>query len=112
MKLQNQKINDYQFLRDMYRDDYFPNSLVDKGKNILTQLCKQIENEKPTVDTEVYKLTQAATEKFNELNEEFCEQDSEIETAAREDIAESFDFLVKAYGFDLDIEEVIATRDW
>lgn len=39
-------------------------------------------------------------------------QDSEREANAREILAADFDFIVKAYGFDLDIEEVIAPRDW
>jgi hypothetical protein len=29
----------YSFLADMYRDAYFPNNVVDMGKNILVKLC-------------------------------------------------------------------------
>ena len=60
----------------------------------------------------LYVLSDAATEEFNQLAEEFGENDSEIETAAREAIAEDFGVIAKAYGFDADVEELIAPRDW
>ena len=58
----------------------------------------------------LYALTHAATEEFNALAEEFEENDSELETAAREAIAEDFEWIAKAYGVDADIEELIAPR--
>jgi hypothetical protein len=37
----------------------------------------------------------------------------DIETVAREEIAEDFCFVAQAYGFaDANVEELIATRDW
>lgn len=96
----------------MYDDYYFPNHLVDKGKSILVNLCFEIETKQPKTLQDLYTLTHLATEKFNDLQEEFYENDSEIETAARESIAEDFEFIANSYGFDADIEELIATRDW
>ena len=112
MSITNPKLKDYDFLKEMKEDSYFPNFLVEKGVIILKELCIQIESTSPNTDEEIYKLTHSATEKFNGLQEEFEDNESEIETAAREAIAEDFDVIVKAYGFDLDIEEVIAPRDW
>ena len=112
MPITNAKLQDYPFLKDMYQSNYFPDFLVDKGKAILVQLCEQMESEKPTDDDSVYKLTHAATEAFNVLQDEFCDNGSEIETAARDCIGMDFDFIVKAYGFNLDTEDVIAPRDW
>jgi hypothetical protein len=85
---------------------------VDKGKAILLDLCFQIEEQQPKNLKALYKLTHAATDKFNDLQEAFEEQDSEIETAARESIGMDFYFISQSYGFDADIEELIATRDW
>jgi len=111
--LRNQKINPYPFLKGMYDDSYFPNFLVDKGKNILVQLCLQIEKEVPKNLEELYKLTHAATEKFNHLNDEFNDNDSDIETVAREIIAEDIETIALAYGFeDADTEELIEPREW
>lgn len=96
----------------MYSDSYFPKVLVDKCKNILLELCDNIETQNPQNHKELYTLTQAATIKINNLQDEFYEYDSEIETGARECLGADFDFIAKAYGFNADIEELIATRDW
>jgi hypothetical protein len=112
MSITNQKLQQFSFLEPMYRDDYFPNALVDKGKRILVQLCEAIEHHQPANDEALFALTHAATEGFNMLAEAFAEQGSEIETVAREAIAADFDVIVNAYGFDVAIEEVIAPREW
>lgn len=110
--LKNEKIKSYSMLKCMYDDGYFPKHLVDKSKAILIDLCYQIEATQPKSLDELYKLSQEATRKFNYLDDEFLENDSEIETGARECIAENFDYISKAYGYDADIEELIATRNW
>ena len=112
MPITNAQLKDYPFLQEMYDDEYFPRPLVDKGKAILVRLCEAIESKKPTDDAGLLQLTHAATEEFNLLDEEFQDQDSEIETGAREAIAGDFEFIAKAYGFDIDVEDLIATRDW
>ncbi|MFD1218499.1 DUF5713 family protein [Microbulbifer celer] len=113
MSITNESVKNYDFLTGMYQDDYFPDFLVDKVKAILVGLCEKIEAQAPVSSEELFKLTHAATESINELEEEFEENDSELETGAREVMAENFDFIVKAYGFDqVDIEDVIAPREW
>lgn len=112
MAITNESVALHPFLADMYADDYFPKPLVDEGKAILLRLCERIERERPKDTTALYVLTHAATEEFNQLDEEFAANDSEIETAAREAIAADFEWIAKAYGFDADIEELIAPRDW
>ncbi|MBU2995319.1 hypothetical protein KO500_02695 [Cellulophaga baltica] len=112
MELTNEKMIEYSIFKEMYEDQYFPNNLVDKGKNILIDLCCKIENEKPKTLEELYTLTHNATNKFNDLQEQFYENDSEIETAARECIAMDFEFISKSYGFEADTEDLIAARDW
>tara|TARA_R110002096_G_scaffold24071_1_gene76048 strand:- start:1363 stop:1704 length:342 start_codon:yes stop_codon:yes gene_type:complete len=113
LSLTNPQINEYDLLAGMYRDGYFPNFLVDKIKAILLALCERIESEQPKDEKSLLELTHAATEQINNLAEEFEENDSELETEAREIMAENFEFIVQAYGFqNIDIEEVIAPRDW
>lgn len=112
MPITNEQLKDYPFLELMYDDEYFPNALVDKGKAILVRLCEAIEAQKPSDEASLLRLTHAATEEFNVLQDEFIEQESEIETGAREAIGEDFDFIAKAYGFNTDVEDLIATRDW
>ena len=113
MSISNEKIANYDFLRGMYNDGYFPDFLVDKIKKILIELCESIEKVQPKDDESLLMLTHAATERINDLAEEFEENDSELETGAREVMGADFDYIVRAYGFDeVDIEDVIAPRDW
>ncbi|UUF15010.1 MULTISPECIES: DUF5713 family protein [Flavobacterium] len=110
--LKNEKMKDYVFLKDMYADSYFPKFLVDKIKTILINLCFDIEKTSPKNLDELYTLTHSATIKINELQDEFFEHDSEIETGARESIGQDFGIIAKSYGFNADGEELISPREW
>ncbi|WCM42663.1 DUF5713 family protein [Flavobacterium sp. CBA20B-1] len=113
VNLINEKIRNHSFLAEMYQDTYFPTKCVDKGKEILLELCFKIEMEKPQTIEDLYQLTHLYTDKFNDLQEDFEENDSEIETAARDCIGMDFRFIADSYGFaEADTEELIATRDW
>ncbi|MCX4705184.1 DUF5713 family protein [Streptomyces sp. NBC_01373] len=113
MPVSNQQVTAHPFLKGLYRDDYYPDHVVDRGREILLRLCERVETERPADLETLYALTQAATEEFNDLQAAFEEADSDIETVAREEIAEDFWFVAQAYGFaDADVEELIATRDW
>jgi hypothetical protein len=110
--LKNEKMKSYVFLKDMYTDSYFPEFLVDKVKTILIELCFDIEKTSPKNLDKLYILTHSATIKINELQEDFFEHNSEIETGARESIGQDFDIIAKSYGFNADTEELIAPREW
>jgi hypothetical protein len=109
----NQQVVDRLFLTEMYQDGYDPDHVVGKGEAILRRLCERIEAERPGDLPALYVLTEAATEEFNALEADFEAAGSEIETVAREAIAEDFRFIASAYGFpEADTEELIATREW
>lgn len=109
MNISNQRVTAHAFLETLYRDGYYPDRAVDRGKEILLRLCERIEADRPADLAALYVLTQAATEEFNDLQDD----DFDIETVAREEIAGNFRFVADAYGFaDADVEELIATRDW
>ncbi len=97
----------------MYGDGYFPKPQVDKVKGILVTLCESIEGQKPQSAEEFLELTHRATEKINDLAAEFEENDSELETVARECMGADFGVIADAYGFgEIDVEALIAPRDW
>ena len=112
MAITNDKLKNYPFLKGMYTDGYFPDFLVDKGVQILVRLCEAIETQQPKDVESLLVLTHAATNEFNLLAEEFVANDSDFETEAREITGADFDYIVKAYGFNVNVEDVIATRDW
>lgn len=112
MTFQNQQINAYNWLADMYNDDYYPKSAVDKVKAVLLEVCQNIEQQSPKTLDELYAITNQGVDKINDLQDDFGDE-SEIETVARDCIGMDFDFIAKAYGFeDADVEELIANRDW
>ncbi|GLZ80638.1 hypothetical protein Afil01_54450 [Actinorhabdospora filicis] len=101
------------FLESLRGDEYYPAHLLDKGRDIFVRLCARLDAEPPADLAGLYVLTHAATEEFNELQEEFWDADSEIETVAREAIAEDMETVATAYGFaEADLEELVAPRDW
>ncbi|CAL9373437.1 MULTISPECIES: DUF5713 family protein [unclassified Streptomyces] len=113
MQISNQRVAAHRFLAGLYEDDYFPDRVVDRGRDILLRLCARVEAARPGDLTALYVLTHAATEEFNALEAAFEEAGSEIETTAREEIGEEFWFVAQAYGFtDADPEELIAPREW
>ncbi|MFI5572242.1 DUF5713 family protein [Streptomyces sp. NPDC051740] len=113
MPISNEQVTAHPFLHALYRDAYYPDHVVDRGRAVLLALCERVEKDRPAGLTALYALTHAATEEFNDLQAAFEEAGSEIETVAREEIAGEFRFVARAYGFaDADAEELIAPRDW
>ncbi|MFJ9151239.1 DUF5713 family protein [Streptomyces sp. NPDC102270] len=109
MNIGDQRVTAHSFLDALYRDGYYADRAVDRGKEILLRLCERIEADRPADLAALYVLTQAATEEFNDLQDD----DFDIETVAREEVAEEFWFIARTYGFeDADVEELIGTRDW
>ena len=64
-------------------------------------------------DTEVVqeKLDEAVCG-INDLQDEFYENNSEIETVARDCIGVTVDYILKWFGIPIDMEEAIRERDW
>ncbi|MFF5493672.1 DUF5713 family protein [Streptomyces aquilus] len=113
MTISNEVVATHPFLKALYEDDYYPDQVLDRGREILLRLCERIEAERPADLAALYVLTHAATEEFNDLEAAFDEAGSEIETVAREEIGEQFWFIAHAYGFaDADSEELISGRNW
>lgn len=102
---------DYALLKDMYEDEYFPDFLVDKVKTRVQDVIALLETgeKNPKV---IQSKFDDMTLAINDLQEEFEENDSEIETAARDSIGETVDYILKWFDIDIDVEDAIAKRDW
>ncbi|SIQ82124.1 DUF5713 family protein [Paenibacillus macquariensis] len=100
-----------EYLKDMYRDGYFPNFLVDKVKAELVKVVEFLEQGNQGIEETQAKLD-FAIQAINELAEEFDENDSEIETVARESIAQTVGNILAFFGIEIDTEEAIRERDW
>lgn len=101
----------YKLLDEMYQDEYYPNFLVDKVKDELQKVINLLETGE--TDTEIIqKKLDEATCAINDLQEEFDENDSEIETVARDCIGETVGYILEWFGIPIDVEEAIRERDW
>lgn len=101
----------YRILEDMYRDSYFPDFLVDKIKTLIQTVINCLEDGERNLETIQDKLDEM-TLAINDLQEEFEENDSEIETAARDSIGETIAYILQWFEIDIDVEDAIAERDW
>ena len=82
-----------------------------QGKDELQKVIDLLENGE--TDTEVVQETlDEAVCGINDLQEEFDEHDSEIETVARECIAATVAYILEWFGIPIDTEEAIRERDW
>ena len=101
----------YKLLDEMYQDEYYPDFLVDKVKVELQKVINLLESGE--TDTEIIqeKLDEAVCA-INDLQDEFDEYDSEIETVARDCIGVTVGYILEWFGVPIDMEEAIRERDW
>ncbi|MBC1308825.1 hypothetical protein HB809_14030 [Listeria booriae] len=105
------QMHEKDYLADMYRDPYFPDFLVDKIKTLLKEVVVLLESGESDLEV-IQAAFDKATIGINELEEEFDDNDSEIETAARESIGETVDLILTHYKVAIDCEEAIREREW
>ena len=101
----------YKLLDEMYQDEYYPDFLVDKVKEELQKVIRLLESGETDVGAVQETLDEAVCG-INDLQEEFDEHDSEIETVARDCIGVTVAYILEWFGIPIDIEEAIRERDW
>ncbi|PZP49852.1 MAG: hypothetical protein DI598_06915 [Pseudopedobacter saltans] len=101
----------FEYLKDMYEDDYFPDFLVDKIKNEIVTVVKFLEQGGQSPE-DIQEKLDSMTININNLEDEFEENDSEIETVARDSIGVTVEEVLKYFKVDIDIETAIREREW
>lgn len=101
----------YILLKEMIEDDYYPKFLVEKIKTLMLSVVHVLENEETDLNYIQNKLDEM-TLAINDLQEEFDEHDSEIETVARDSIAVSIEYILNWFQIDIDTETALRERDW
>ena len=101
----------YILLDEMYQDEYYPDFLVDKVKEEIRKVIDLLESGETDTDTIQEKLDDM-TCAINDLQEEFDENESEIETVARDCIGITVGYVLDWFGIPIDVEEAIRERDW
>ena len=101
----------YDLLNEMYQDDYYPNFLVDKIRNELQKVIDLLETGEKDINIIQEKMDEIICS-INNLQDEFDENDSEIETVARDCIGETVGYMLDYFDIPIDVEEAIRERDW
>ena len=101
----------YQLLQEMYEDDYFPVFLVDRVKMLILPVIELLENGEREMAV-IQGALDTMTLGINDLCEVFEENDSEIETCARESIAQTVMDILAWFDIEIDIEDALAEREW
>ncbi len=101
----------YKLLDEMYSDGYFPDFLVDKIKEMLCDIITFLENGERNIEN-IQSRFDEMTLAINDLQEEFEENESEIETVARDSIGETVAYILKWFDINIGVEEAIRERDW
>ena len=101
----------YKLLDEMYQDDYYPAFLVDKVKDELQKVINLLEGGETNTEV-VQEMLDEAVCGINDLQAEFDENESEIETVARKCIASTVAYILAWFGIPIDTEEAIRERDW
>ena len=94
----------YVLLQNMFEDTYYPQFLVEKIKWQFIHLIEFLES----ADGKELPLIQDKLDEFtmfiNNLQQEFWDQDSEIETVASESIANTLEYILNWFKIDVCIE--------
>jgi len=101
----------YELLKDMYSDEYFPTKCVDKIKLTIQKVIDFLEEgqvDKKIIQEKLDEMTRA----INDLQDDFDENGSELETVARDSIGVTVDYILVWFSIDIDGEDAIAERDW
>jgi hypothetical protein len=106
-----QEYSEDQFLLDMYQDEYYPDFLVDKIKDLLIDMVRFLKTDEHSIEI-VKEKFDLMTMKINALEEEFYDNSSEIETVARDSIGQAVEGILKHFCIDIDVEEAIRKREW
>lgn len=101
----------YKLLEDMYNDGYFPDFLVDKVRDLIQGVIDFLETGERDLD-KIQARFDEMTLSINDLEEEFEDNDSEIETVARDSIGETVRYILEWFDIDIDVEDAIGEREW
>lgn len=101
----------YKLLDKMYQDEYYPDFIVNKVKDEIQKVIELLENGETDIEIIQVKLDEAVCA-INDLQEEFWDNNSEIETMARDCIGETVVYMLDWFNILIDVEEALRERDW
>ena len=111
-KSQKNKFDEnYILVERMVKDNYYPEFLVKKVQKLFNPLIEFLERGEKDKFLIQEKLDEF-TISVNNMQDEFWDTNSDIETEARESIGETVEYILNWFEIDIDVEEAIRERDW
>lgn len=104
-------VENYKLLEEMYNDGYFPDFLVDKIRMLIQNIICFLESGERDLE-KIQARFDEMTLAINDLEEEFEDNDSELETVARDSIGTAVEYILRWFDIDIDVENAIRERDW
>lgn len=99
-------------LLPMFDDEYYPDILVAEVKQHIERFAKKVEKSGLS-DHEIYLFAQETVARINKMKPQFEDLDSSLDDTAADYVAEAMMMMVQEYGyFDIEMEELVATREW
>ena len=102
----------YVLLQAMYEDSFYPYYLVDKIKWQFIHLIEFLEEADLKDQAAIQNRLDEFTLFINSLQQEFWDQDSEIETVARECIANNLEYILQWFKVQIPVDTALREREW
>ena len=101
-----------ELLTPMFEDEYYPDELVSRIKQLLLKFSEKI-TASSLSNTDIYSSAQEIIVQINKMKPKFEQMDSSLDDAAADYIAEAMMMVVQEAGYlDIDMEELVANREW
>ncbi len=101
-----------ELLTPMFEDEYYPEELVSRIKQLLLQFSEKI-TASSLSQTDIYSSAQEIIVQINKMKPKFEQMDSSLDDAAADYIAEAMMMVVQEAGYlDIDMEELVTNREW
>ena len=99
-------------LLPMFDDEYYPDILVAELKQLILRFAKQV-SQAGVSETDIYHFADQTVQAINQMKPQFQDLDSDLDDTAADYIAEAMMMVLQEQGyFEIEMEELIATREW
>ncbi|MBF0714096.1 hypothetical protein HZY83_05340 [Gemella sp. GH3] len=103
--------DNYILVSDMVEDEYYPNFLVEKVQDIIKKVITVLESGETNIEV-IQEYLDEMTIEINDIQEQFEENNSEIESIARDSIAVTIEYILEWFNINIDLETALQERDW
>ena len=99
-------------LLPMFDDEFYPDILVAELKQLIQQFAKHVSKSNLS-ETDIYHFADQTVQAINKMKPQFEDLYSDLDDTAADYIAEAMMMVLQEQGyFEIEMEALIATREW